>query len=149
VISKRRALLVFAGIGLICFAHAAAPKSTIHISKPRARASAPGAGMGAIYLQIKNSGKTADALISAQTDAAKSIMIHATDTGSDGVSRMLHLPDGLALPAGKRTELQPGGTHLMLMGLRQPLKVGARFTLRLQFRDAQTQVVNVTVVTDP
>jgi periplasmic copper chaperone A len=148
VIFLRRAL-VFAWIGSICLAHAAAPLGSIHISKPWARASAPGAGMGAIYLQIKNNGKTADALISAQTGVAKSVMIHATATGIDGVSRMQHLPDGLALPAGKRTDLQPGGTHLMLMGLREPLKAGARFTLQLQFRDAKTQVVNVTVVGDP
>ena len=43
----------------------------------------------------------------------------------------------LALPAGKPVELKPGGYHLMLMDLKQPLKAGESVPLTLTWRDAQ------------
>jgi periplasmic copper chaperone A len=42
----------------------------------------------------------------------------------------------VALPAGKTTELKPGGYHLMLMDLKQPVKVGDAVPLTLVFEDA-------------
>ncbi len=44
--------------------------------------------------------------------------------------------DRLALPAGKATELKPGGYHLMLMDLKQAVKVGDTVPVTLVFEDA-------------
>ena len=52
------------------------------------------------------------------------------------VMRMRELPDGLALPAGRAVTLAPGGYHIMLMNLRQPLVAGQRIPVQLRFRDA-------------
>jgi copper(I)-binding protein len=43
----------------------------------------------------------------------------------------------LDLPAGQAVKLAPGGYHLMLMGLKQPLKDGDKVPLTLEFEDAQ------------
>lgn len=42
----------------------------------------------------------------------------------------------VALPAGKKVELKPGGYHVMLMGLAKPLQTGTSFTLTLRFQKA-------------
>lgn len=54
-----------------------------------------------------------------------------------GTMRMRELKDGLPLPARQAVELKPGGYHLMLMDLKQPLAKGATVPLSLQFEDAR------------
>lgn len=59
--------------------------------------------------------------------------------------RMRALPNGLALPAGKTVELKPGGSHVMLMDLKGPLKAGEtlELTLVVQGDDGQKQTIVV------
>ena len=54
-------------------------------------------------------------------------------------------PRGLDLPAGQPVTLKPGGIHVMLLGLTQPLKTGQSFPLTLHFAKTGTQVVIVKV----
>jgi len=49
------------------------------------------------------------------------------------------------LPPGQPVTLKPGGTHIMLMGLKQPLHAGDKFPLTLQFAKAGTREVEATV----
>jgi copper(I)-binding protein len=51
----------------------------------------------------------------------------------------------LALPAGQPVELEPGGSHVMLIGLADPLEVGESFDLTLQFTRSGDQVVRVEI----
>ena len=53
----------------------------------------------------------------------------------------------IAVAAGETVKLQPGGLHVMLMGLKKPLKVGDTFALTLKFKQAKPQTVTVTVQT--
>ncbi|PZP55043.1 MAG: hypothetical protein DI596_11980, partial [Azospira oryzae] len=62
----------------------------------------------------------------------------------DGVMKMRHLP-AIEVPAHGTVELKPGGTHLMLMGLKQPLKEGERFPLTLRFERSGTVALQVAV----
>ena len=52
---------------------------------------------------------------------------------------------GLDIPAGQSVSLQPGGEHIMLMGLHQPLREGQSFPLTLDFEKAGPRTVSVTV----
>lgn len=52
---------------------------------------------------------------------------------------------GIDIPAGQLVILAPNGTHIMLMGLATPLKVGQSFPLTLTFEEAGTRTVNVAV----
>ena len=59
---------------------------------------------------------------------------------------MRELSSGLAVPAGSKIELKPGGTHVMIMGLRAPLSRGDTLTLRLRFEKSGEKPVDVRVV---
>ena len=74
-------------------------------------------------------------LLSASSAAAASVEIH--EMAMDGnVMTMRALTDGLVLPAGKAVALKPGGQHLMLQGLKQPLKAGDIVTVTLVIEGA-------------
>lgn len=53
--------------------------------------------------------------------------------------------DSLTIPPKGRLELKPGGIHLMLEGLKQPLKLGQKVRLVLRFADGDTQALEATV----
>lgn len=74
-------------------------------------------------------------LLSASSAAAASVEIH--DMAMNGnVMTMRMLSEGLVLPAGKAVALKPGGQHLMLQGLKQPLKAGDTVTVTLVIEGA-------------
>lgn len=120
-----------------------AKTSGIKIEHPYARSTVPGQPVGGGYLVIRNSG-AADKLISASAaDVASSVEIHLMKLQGD-VMRMRAV-DAIDVGAGKAVQLQPGGYHLMLMGLKEPLKAGDHFPLKLRFEKAGEMTVDVTV----
>lgn len=77
-------------------------------------------------------------LVSASSPAAGVVEIH--EMAMDGnVMKMRALPDGLALPAGQAVALKPGGLHIMMMDLKQPLKAGDLVDVTLVVQDAKGQ----------
>ena len=98
---------------------------------------------GAVYVTIENRGGNDDRLIGAMTDRAAMAMVHQTEM-SDGVARM-RMAGEINLPAGERIEMVPGGTHIMLEGLRTPLRTGNRFEMVLKFRESGDERVTVKV----
>ena len=119
------------------------------IDHPYATPSRPGQSQGAVYLRaIKNNGAAPDRLLSAQTPVAASVELHRMDT-EGGVMRMRAVP-AVDLPAKAEVRLRHGtanGHHLMLMGLKAPLKDGDRFPVTLTFERAGTREVMVWVQT--
>lgn len=106
-----------------------------------ARATPPGAEIGAAYLEIRNAGAKPDRLLSASTLAAKRVEVHVTQRDGD-VMKMREVK-ALEVPARQSVRLEPGGTHLMLLDLAGPLKAGERFKLRLRFErggEVETEV---------
>ena len=87
---------------------------------------------GAAYMVIVNEGTTADALVGVSTSSASSVEMHQTTTDSSGMSGM-HPISRLDLPAMGTVSLEPGGYHLMLMGLGSSIKAGDKITLELTF----------------
>src|SRR3546814_16027425 len=78
---------------------------------------------------LKNSGKADDKLIKAASPVAEQVEIH--EHVMDGNAMRMRPVDGVPLPAGGMAELQPGGYHVMLIGLKHPLKRGENFPLPL------------------
>ena len=112
------------------------------VSEPWIRATPPGAMAAAAYLVITNSGAAPDHLVEAHCDAAAEVMVHVTSR-VDGV---LQMRDGmLQVPAHGVARLAPKGSHLMLMGLKEPLRVGTTVHLRLHFARAGIVEVDVPV----
>ena len=77
------------------------------------------------------------------TDHAAMAMVHQTEM-SNGVARM-RMAGEINIPAGQSIKMVPGGTHIMLEGLRTPLKTGDRFELVLKFRESADERVTVKV----
>ncbi len=107
------------------------------------RATPPGAKNGVAYLVIKNSGAP-DRLLDVTVDGAVAgeAQIH-THVHEGGMMQMNHL-ETLDLPTGE-TAFEPGGLHIMLMGLSQPLKADQSFELTLTLENAAPVTVSVPV----
>jgi len=102
--------------------------------------------VSAAYMVISNSGDTADKLVSASTEVSEITQIHESKV-ENGMAMMNEI-DGLEIPAGGSVELMPGGYHVMMMDVMQPLAPGATITLTLKF-ESGTEVTVVAPVKMP
>jgi copper(I)-binding protein len=116
----------------------------LQIADAWARETVAGQTSTAAYLTISNQGTADDRLLSIAASEPAKAAVHATDN-SNGISRMRELSSGLAVPAGSTIELRPGGTHVMIMGLREPLRRGDTLKLRLRFEKSGEKPVDVRV----
>ena len=114
----------------------------ITIPDPWARASTGGGRPAAAYLSIRNDGAE-DRLMSAWSPVAGKVEIHQSKM-EGGVMKMVGAAP-LRVPAGATVEMKPGGYHIMLMGLKRPLKKGQIFPITLTFEKAGTVEVQVEV----
>ena len=159
------ACLLLAGLSLSSTAHA--QSQTIEISNAWARRAAmahsgmahgsmsqgsmdkggmgkmEGGATGAVYITIGNTGKEADALLSASSDAAQTVELHETKNEA-GVMKMRPVPK-IAVAAGGKIEMKPGGYHVMLLGLKRDLKPGDKVEVTLKFERGGEVRVNAPV----
>ena len=125
------ACLMLAGTAM---AQTAAPQTQnqIQVQDAWARATPGKAENGAVYLTVVS--PVADRLTGVSSSVAKQAGLHNM-TMDGGIMRMRPLA-GVELPANQPVTLKPGGMHIMLMGLNQPLKSGESFPLTLSFEKA-------------
>jgi periplasmic copper chaperone A len=104
----------------------------------------PGAAKnGAVFLEIKAGAEVTDKLLSASGAVAENIEIH-NHINDNGIMQMRRV-DAIEIGEGSSVKLVPGGYHIMLLGLKQPLKAGETFKLKLTFEKAGAIEVDVTV----
>jgi iron complex outermembrane receptor protein len=115
----------------------------IRIDHPWSRPAPAGMAMGVAYFTLENRGKTEDALIAASTPVAARVEFHQT-TLTDGMARMRPLQQ-VTIGAGQTVKVEPGGIHLMLVQLNQPLLAGTQVPLTLEFRHAGKIEVKLTI----
>src|SRR6266446_8811037 len=106
----------------------------IVVDHPWARATPAGAKTGAAYMTLINNGSSGDRLMGATTPVADAVQFHSVSE-ENGVSRMREMHD-VAVAPGARVTFSPGGMHVMLVELKQPLKEGQTFPLSLTFEKA-------------
>lgn len=121
-----------------------ARKGDLVISGARSRETSPTAKIGVGYLTIRNAGRKADRLVSAASAVAPDVQIHTVGL-EGGVMRMRELPNGVEIPAGGIATLGEGGNHIMLIGLKRPLRRGEALPVTLRFARAGTVVVRFQV----
>ena len=148
---QRRTLLSLS----LVLAAAIAPAAQAHdfkagdlrIDHPYAVPSRPGLTTGAVYFRgIRNTGTVADRLLSASTPAAASVEVHRMQMQGDVMQ--MRAVSAVDIPAGAKVAMKhgtPDGYHLMLVGLKAPLKDGDRFPVTLTFEKAGTHEVKVWV----
>lgn len=149
----RRAAIALAGLSGLAFLAAipaaslpamAAEEAEIHVAGAWARASIGELDRSAAYFEIVNHADAADRLVGAKTDASEKAELHATMKEGD-VMRMRPLGDGVDVPAKGAVKFEPAGKHVMLIGLKEPLKEGMSFPLTLVFEKAGEVRVDVAV----
>lgn len=107
----------------------------LQIIHPWAKPSLKGVPNGAAYMAISNTGDSDDVLVSVSSGVAENVELHTMEM-TDGVMRMRPIEGGIKLPAHDTVLLEPGGKHIMLIGLKEPLAPGSRFDLTLTFERA-------------
>lgn len=146
--------LFAASFGLATLGAAADPAVAVRDAWSR-----PAVDTGAAYFTIVNGGKADDRLVEAASPAAAHVELHESlhvaspgaggmqgpsamsgmsgasmSSGAIGMKRV----DAIVIPAGGTVTLKPGGYHVMLIGLKQPLKAGDSVKLHLRFAKAGT-----------
>ena len=105
------------------------------------RGTVPGQKVTGAFMQLKS--PTGAALVAVTSPVAKLAEIH--EMKQDGGVMRMRAVDKVALPAGKSVEFKPGGYHVMLMELSQPLKEGDHVPLTLTYLDKAGASRTVTV----
>ena len=103
----------------------------------------PGAANASAYMTLSNTGSEAVVLTGASSPIAGSVLLHAT-MNHDGMLHMSHI-ESLTVPAAGQVKLESGGTHLMLMQLRETPVPGNDVELTLEFADGSTQTLHLPV----
>jgi copper(I)-binding protein len=129
----------------LTLAAARAADSGLVVLQSRATASLPGAGNSAVYLTLHNVGSQADRLLAASSPQAAKVEMHATMMMSGGTARM-HSLSAIDVPLGGTVSMAPGGTHLMVTGVKQPLQAGSKLSLTLKFEKAGAMTIAVPIV---
>lgn len=99
-------------------------------------------GMSAVFGVLKNQGSKDFELVSVETDIAGVTELHETVV-EGGVSTMRQMAGGIKIAAGKSVTLEPGGTHIMLMQLHEPVLPGSEVRVTLHFSDGSSSTVTV------
>lgn len=129
-------------IALPAFAH-----DGVHINNPYARVIGGVGASGAVFFEIENHQDVDDRLMSVTTDVADKAELH-THKEEGGVMKMMHVPEGFAVPALGFHSLARGGDHVMLMGLKSELKNGDVIDLTLTFERAGDVPVQAVIDND-
>lgn len=116
----------------------------LHVGHPWARPTVAKQPAGAAYIAIDNRGKSADTLVSASSPVATEVQIHSMKM--EGTTMRMREVPKLEVAAGAKVAMTPGdGYHMMLLGLKQPLKAGDKFPMQLVFEKAGKVDVTVNV----
>lgn len=108
------------------------------------RPTPPGTTITAMYGTIRNGGKTARRLVRVLCEKAEAVEIHQA-VEKDGMMQMRQVKGGLSIPAGGEVHFEPGGYHLMLIGLRSPVKPGEEVRAVFYFDNGEQVTVTARV----
>jgi copper(I)-binding protein len=137
--TKSKAILVgvAAGLAIAIFARSSwSPSSDPNLSVVNAYASESASDASAVYVTLHNAGG-GDQLVGAASAAASAVSVHGADMTPSGDVKVRGHGD---------TSLVPGGSHVMLENLRQPLRPGDEVTLQLRFEHSAPIELTVPVL---
>lgn len=103
-----------------------------------------GVSMGAFYFTVTNNGDEAETLVKIESDIAEIIEIHNVEM-DEGVMQMVPMHDGVEIAAGESIVLEPGGYHVMLIGITESLLDGEDFSATLHFENAGEVEITVPI----
>lgn len=139
----RRFMIILLAVGVVAVAACSSTSETVGVEDPWGRPSPSSASNAAFYMQLEGAGED-DVLVSATSPACGVVELHETQM-SDGVMSMQHLPRGIPVPAGATVSLEPGGLHVMCMGVENPFTVGGVVEVELVFENSGLMVIEAEI----
>ena len=145
---SRKMLFLFVAVAALCLAafayftmHHHGGKTfvygTLEIIDPTIRETVPGAKVAAGYLTIRNTGPNPDRLMAVGSDVSAKAEVHKMEIDPvTSVMKMGEMEKPPQIKSGETIKFLPGGNHIMLMQLSQPLKAGETHMLTLTFENA-------------
>jgi hypothetical protein len=140
----KRILLSVLTIVFLLSSCAAPATEGVEVRDAWARPAAQG-GNGAVYFVIRSS--EADEILRVSSDVAEAVEMHESTMNGDVME--MHQLESVPLTAGEQVTFEPGGLHIMLIGLQQDLKNGDEFEITLDFKNYQELLVRVPVRDTP
>lgn len=129
-----------AGFSLVLLSLNVWANDLIEVSEPWIREAPPTATVMAAYMNIKNTSEEDLALVSAECEFYETIELHSTVMDGD-IARMVK-QEQLDLPKGTEVSLEPGGLHIMLIGVKQRPVAGDQVKILLNFSDeSQKEII--------
>jgi hypothetical protein len=102
---------------------------------------------GAIYFVVRNNGREADELTGVSSDVADAVEMH--ESKMEGDVMQMHQLEAVPLEGDAEITFEPGGLHIMLVGLKRDLKVGDEIEVALHFKNFEDIHVTVPVKEAP
>ena len=137
-----RITLLITGLALIAAA-CGGSSDGVDVQDSWGRPSPSAAENAAFYMTLVG-GSEADTLTSASSDACTMTEIHETSM-TDGQMSMAPVPDGIEIPADATVMLEPGGYHVMCMGVTETLEAGDSVDVSLEFASGEEVTVNAEI----
>lgn len=134
--------ILFVALVSILLLTACGGEKGIEVHNAWARPAAQG-GNGGVYFELHNHDSTPDELIGASSDVAAVVEIH--ESKMDGDVMQMHMIPSLPLEAYADIAFEPGGLHVMLINLKQDLKIDDEFDIVLHFKNYEDITVHVQV----
>ena len=119
--------------------------SNIEVNDSYVRATPPGLPNSAAFMTVVNNSDKDIAIVKASSSVSKVVELHTHDM-KDGVMKMYQVPK-IDIASKSQTVLKPGGFHIMLIGLYNPLKVGENVELTLELSNGETKTIQADVKT--
>ena len=139
-----RARILFTLAALMVVAAACSSTSdAVTIDDPWGRPSPTSTGNAAFYMAVTG-GETDDRITSASSPSCDVTELHET-TMQDGVMSMQEQTEGIPIPAGSTVMLEPGGLHVMCIGVQEALVAGETVNVELEFESAGTVTVQAEI----
>ncbi len=107
--------------------------AALTVSEPWVKAA--DSGMSAAFGTIRNSTDKEVTVVSVTTPASSKVELHETVMGANGTMQMQAKQGGFVVPAKGEVTLEPGGNHIMLMGLAKPVLAGDEISFELKTSD--------------
>lgn len=139
----RKILAIAAGAIMLHWTAATLAGGALDVKDPYARSVPPGQANSAVFMQIVNRGVAARALVGGKSDAADVLELH-NHTMADGMMRMRRV-EQIEIPGQGSVSLEPGGFHVMLIGLRRNLAPGDKVDVILDLDDGTALEVEAQV----
>lgn len=95
-------------------------------------------GMTAAFGELENTGDSDATIVSITSPASVRLELHETVANETGEMVMREKEGGFTIPADGTLTLEPGGNHIMLMDLVDPVQAGDEVTFTLVFSDGSS-----------